>query len=108
MLVVVAFVAFTDKPEPRKVSAYFSRAVSVYKGSEVRVMGVKIGTVTSGTTPSATITGTSPDLTLGLVLPKGDRGDKGETGAPGVVSSASSYVLVGPGRPDTPLALIHL
>lgn len=63
---------------------------------------IKIGAVTSGTTPSATITGTSPDLTLGLVLPKGDRGDKGETGAPGVVSSASSYVLVGPGRPDTP------
>ena len=63
---------------------------------------IKIGTVTSGTTPSATITGTSPDLTLGLVLPKGDRGDKGETGAPGVVSSASAYVLVGPGRPDTP------
>ena len=60
---------------------------------------IKIGTVTSGTTPSATITGTSPDLTLGLVLP---RGDKGETGPPGVVSSASSYVLVGPGRPDTP------
>ena len=47
MLVVAAFVAFTDKPEPRKVSAYFSRAVSIYKGSEVRVMGVKIGTVTS-------------------------------------------------------------
>ena len=63
---------------------------------------IKIGTVASGTTPSATITGTSPDLTLGLVLPKGDRGDKGETGPPGVVSSASSYVLVGPGRPDTP------
>ena len=63
---------------------------------------IKIGTVTSGTTPSATITGTSPDLTLGLVLPKGDRGDKGETGAPGVVSSASSYVIVGPGRPDVP------
>ena len=63
---------------------------------------IKIGAVTSGATPSATITGTSPDLTLGLVLPKGDRGDRGETGPPGVVSSASSYVLVGPGRPDTP------
>jgi phospholipid/cholesterol/gamma-HCH transport system substrate-binding protein len=49
MLVVAAFVAFTDKPEPRRVSAYFSRAVSIYKGSEVRVMGVKIGTVTSVT-----------------------------------------------------------
>lgn len=63
---------------------------------------IKIGTVTSGTTPSATITGTSPDLTLGLVLPKGDPGTKGDPGAPGVVSSASAYVLVGPGRPDTP------
>lgn len=63
---------------------------------------IKIGTVSSGTTPSATITGTSPDLTLGLVLPKGDRGDRGETGPPGVVSSASSYILVGPGRPDVP------
>ena len=63
---------------------------------------IKIGTVSSGTTPSATITGTSPDLTLGLVLPKGDRGDRGETGPPGVVSSASSYVIVGPGRPDVP------
>lgn len=63
---------------------------------------IKIGTVSSGTTPSATITGTSPDLTLGLVLPKGDRGDRGETGPPGVVSSASSYVIIGPGRPDVP------
>ena len=63
---------------------------------------IKIGAVTSGATPSATITGTSPDLTLGLVLPKGDQGERGERGAPGVVSSASSYVIVGPGRPDQP------
>lgn len=63
---------------------------------------LKIGTVTSGTTPAATIKGTSPDLTLDLVLAKGDPGTKGDPGAPGVVSSASAYVLVGPGRPDTP------
>ena len=63
---------------------------------------IKIGTVTSGTTPSATIKGTSPDLTLDLVLVKGGQGDKGDPGAPGVVSSASSYVIVGPGRPDVP------
>ena len=72
------------------------------RGAPGPAPAIKIGTVSSGTTPSATITGTSPDLTLGLVLPKGDRGDRGETGPPGVVSSASSYVLVGPGRPDTP------
>ncbi|WP_430754614.1 hypothetical protein [Micrococcus luteus] len=63
---------------------------------------LKIGTVTSGATPSATIKGDSPDLTLDLVLPKGDPGTKGDVGAPGVVSSASSYVIVGPGRPDQP------
>ena len=63
---------------------------------------IKIGTVASGTTPSATIKGTSPDLTLDLVLAKGDQGERGERGAPGVVSSASSYVIVGPGRPDVP------
>lgn len=72
------------------------------RGAPGPAPAIKIGTVSSGTTPSARITGTSPDLTLGLVLPKGDRGDKGETGPPGVVSSASSYVLVGPGRPDAP------
>ena len=63
---------------------------------------IKIGAVTSGTTPSATIKGTSPDLTLDLVFAKGDQGERGERGAPGVVSSASSYVIVGPGRPDVP------
>ena len=63
---------------------------------------IKIGAVTSGTTPSATIKGTSPDLTLDLVFAKGDQGVKGDTGAPGALANASSYVLVGPGRPDTP------
>ena len=64
-----------------------------------------IGTVTGGASAGATITGDAPDQTLSLVLPqgaKGDRGDVGPQGPPGVVSSASSYVLVGPGRPDQP------
>ncbi len=39
-----------------------------------------IGTVTSDASPSATITGTSPNQTLNLVLPKGDKGDTGNTG----------------------------
>ena len=34
-------------PTPAHVTAHFSRAVSIYKGSEVRVMGVHIGTVTA-------------------------------------------------------------
>ena len=45
-----------------------------------------IGTVTKGTEAAATITGSAPNQTLNLVLPKGDKGDKGatcETGATG-------------------------
>ena len=69
------------------------------QGASGQTPTIKIGTVTSGTTPSATITGTSPDLTLDLVLKQGEQGTQGP---PGVVSSASSYVIVGPGRPDVP------
>lgn len=42
-----------------------------------------IGTVTGGTTASATITGTAPNQTLNLVLPKGATGATGATGAKG-------------------------
>lgn len=44
---------------------------------------LKIGTVTSGSEAGATITGTAPNQTLNLVLPKGDKGDTGATGATG-------------------------
>lgn len=42
-----------------------------------------IGNVTSGQTASATITGTSPNQTLNLVLPQGPAGPQGQTGATG-------------------------
>ena len=41
---------------------------------------LSIGTVTSGSTASATITGTSPAQVLSLVLPKGEKGDPGAGG----------------------------
>lgn len=44
---------------------------------------LSIGTVTSGATADATITGTSPNQTLNLVLPQGPQGPQGETGATG-------------------------
>ena len=44
---------------------------------------LKIGTVTSGSEAGATITGTAPNQTLNLVLPKGDKGDIGPTGPQG-------------------------
>lgn len=55
-----------------------------------------IGTVTSGETASAEITGTAPDQTLNLVLEKGDKGDKGdtgETGATGATGPANTLTI---------------
>ena len=61
-----------------------------------------IGTVQSGTQASASISGTAPAQTLSLVLPQGERGPIGPTGAPGALTNSSSYIITGPGRPDTP------
>ena len=44
---------------------------------------LKIGTVTSGDEAGAAITGTAPDQTLDLVLPKGDKGATGPQGPKG-------------------------
>jgi len=40
---------------------------------------ISIGTVSSGTEASATITGNAPNQTLNLVLPQGPKGDTGST-----------------------------
>lgn len=50
---------------------------------------LSIGTVASGASAAATITGTSPNQTLNLTLPKGDKGDTGDTGATGPANSLS-------------------
>lgn len=42
-----------------------------------------IGTVTNGTEAEASITGTSPNQVLNLVLPQGEKGDTGEQGPQG-------------------------
>lgn len=47
LLVAATFLVFLGGGEEKKVTAHFSRAVAVYKGSEVRLMGVRIGTVTA-------------------------------------------------------------
>lgn len=44
---------------------------------------LSIGTVTGGATAAATITGTAPNQTLNLTLPKGDTGETGATGPAG-------------------------
>lgn len=45
---------------------------------------LKIGNVTKGDNPSASITGTSPNQILNLVLPKGDKGEQGIQGIQGI------------------------
>jgi phospholipid/cholesterol/gamma-HCH transport system substrate-binding protein len=47
VVLVAAFLVFTRGSDTRTLTAHFPRAVSIYKGSEVRVMGVKIGKVTA-------------------------------------------------------------
>lgn len=47
VVLVGALLAFTGGSGQRTVTAYFSRAVSVYQGSDVDVMGVRIGRVTA-------------------------------------------------------------
>ncbi len=47
LLLAAAFFVFRGGSSTRTVTAYFDRTVSLYKGSEVRVMGVNIGTVTA-------------------------------------------------------------
>ena len=55
---------------------------------------LKIGTVSSGTTASATITGTAPNQTLNLTLPKGDKGDAGTNATTTATATSSANGLM--------------
>ena len=62
-------------------------------GADGQTPNLTIGTVTTlaaGTNATAQITGTTPNLTLNLGIPKGEKGDKGATGASGSGGTASS------------------
>lgn len=56
---------------------------------------LSIGSVVSGSTASASITGTSPAQTLNLVLPKGDKGDTGAAGKDGVDGHSPAVDMAG-------------
>ena len=68
------------------------------KGADGQTPNISIGTVTTGeagSSASATISGTTPNLTLNLTIPKGakgDKGDKGDTGASGSGGTVSKTV----------------
>ena len=68
---------------------------------------LKVGTVTSGSTPSATITGTAPSQTISLVLPKGDKGDKGaDSTVPGPTGPPNALTIGSVTSSATPSAAI--
>lgn len=54
-LLVTAVVILTRGPETRTVTAHFSRAVSLYEGSEVRILGVPVGEVTAVVPSGSTV-----------------------------------------------------
>ena len=67
---------------------------------------LSIGTVSSlppGSKATASIVGESPSQVLNLGLVEGPEGKASTVpGPPGALANASSYVIVGPGRPDVP------
>ena len=76
------------------------------KGDTGPANNLAIGTVTKGTEAAATITGSAPNQTLNLVLPKGDKGDKGATGATGETGNGIASIALksgthAPGTTDT-------
>ena len=64
------------------------------KGDTGPANNLTIGTVTKGTEAAATITGSAPNQTLNLVLPKGDKGDKGATGATGATGNGIASIAL--------------
>ena len=67
------------------------------KGADGQTPTISIGTVTTGaagSSASASISGTTPNLTLNLTIPKGDKGDKGDTGAAGSGETVTKTVKV--------------
>lgn len=63
-----------------------------------------IGTVSSGATASATITGDSPNQTLNLVLPKGDAGTNGADGATPTIAIGTVTTV----SPTTPASVSNV
>ena len=66
------------------------------KGETGPANTLKIGTVTNGSEAGATITGTAPNQTLNLVLPKGDKGDTGAQGPQGETGPVGATGPAGP------------
>lgn len=82
-------VASVEIPPDTPADVITAAVVAYFEANPVEVGPVgpanvlSIGTVTSGVSASASITGTSPAQTLNLVLPQGDQGPQGVQGVTG-------------------------
>ena len=67
------------------------------QGTDGQTPNITIGTVTtlnSGSNATAEITGATPNLTLNLGIPKGDKGDKGDAGSGGTATSVNIEPII--------------
>ena len=55
LLAATYFIALRDGTETKTVSAHFPRAVSIYQGSDVRILGVNVGRVTAVTPEGSSV-----------------------------------------------------
>lgn len=66
------------------------------QGEPGKTTNLSIGKVTNGKTASATITGESPNYTLDLVLPEGEKGETGPQGPKGEKGVQGEQGIQGP------------
>ena len=72
-LLVAAAFTFLGGEERKTLTAHFPRTISIYEGSDVRVLGVPVGTVDT-VTPSGT------DVTVTMSYDAGGQGPRGRQG----------------------------
>ena len=103
-------VVVVDETTAQRAEAAAARAEAVVADIESEVRAVVLASPElkgergepGATGPAGPVGPAGPKGATGPVGPKGDAGAKGEPGAPGAVATASSYLIVGPGRPDQP------
>ena len=73
LLIAAALVMFTGGSDQKTVTAYFPRTISIYEGSDVRVLGVPVGTIDK-VEPEGTRVKVTMTLRLGGEDPERRRG----------------------------------